>query len=83
MKGKTMDYNGWKNKETWLVNLWLDDYLSEMQEEGNHITADYVEEIVGDMVNEELGNGMIYDLLQCALGKVDYHEIADHQKALI
>ena len=25
-------YNGWKNKETWLVNLWLGDVLGRMDQ---------------------------------------------------
>lgn len=77
-----MDYNGWKNRETWLVNLWLDDCIADMQEAGCEITPEFIEELVCDMVNEELGNGLIYDLLSCALGEIDYHEIAEHYKEL-
>ena len=54
-----MAYNGWTNKETWLVNLWLGDMFTVDQEAGNF-------------------NGFVKDLLNCALGEIDYHEIAEH-----
>ncbi len=79
-----MAYNGWKNKETWLVNLWLGDMLTMDQEAGNEITADYIEMLVEDMVDGALDrgarnfNGFVVDLLNCALGEIDYHELADH-----
>ena len=79
-----MSYNGWKNKETWLVNLWLGDGLTMDQEAGFEVTADYIEQLVDDMVDgaldQEAGNfnGFVKDLLNCALGEIDYHEIAEH-----
>lgn len=76
------DYNGWKNKETWLVNLWLGDAFAAMQEDGEKITADfvraYVEEMMGDLSAKSVENGFLVDLLNCALGEIDYHEIAAH-----
>jgi hypothetical protein len=85
-----MAYNGWKNKETWLVNLWLGDVLTEDQESGTEITADYVEQFVDDMVDQAMNagkwsncvytghNGFVTDLLNCALCEIDYHELAAH-----
>ena len=75
-----MSYNGWKNKETWLVNLWIGDSLSMDQESGFEVTADYIEQLVDDMVSETMSspNGLISDLLNCALGEIDYHELAEH-----
>jgi hypothetical protein len=75
-----MSYNGWTNKETWLVNLWIGDSLSMDQESGFEVTADYIEQLVDDMVCESMSshNGLIADLLNCALGEIDYHEIAEH-----
>ena len=38
-------YNGWYNKETWLVNVWLGGYFTELPEEsGIVIDADFVEQ---------------------------------------
>lgn len=74
-----MAYNGWKNKETWLVNLWLGYTLSMYAEDGVEITPDYIEELVEELVDAEVSqNGLVADLLNCALGEIDYHEIAEH-----
>lgn len=76
------DYNGWKNKETWLVNLWLGDELAMMQEDGYSIGPDAIKELVqsaiGDIDGKSVENGFLRDLLNCALGEIDYREIASH-----
>lgn len=79
-----MAYNGWKNKETWLVNLWLGDTLTMDQESGIEITAEYIEQFVDEMVDNAMDqgarsfNGFVMDLLNCALGEIDYFELAKH-----
>jgi hypothetical protein len=74
------DYNGWKNKETWLVNLWLGDELAMMQEDGYSIGPDAIEELVqvalGDIDAKNGEAGFLRDLLNCALGEIDYRELA-------
>jgi hypothetical protein len=73
-------YNGWKNKETWLVNLWLGDELAMMQEDGYSIGPDAIEELVqtaiGDIDGKSVENGFLIDMLNCALGEIDYRELA-------
>ena len=73
-------YNGWKNKETWLVNLWLGDELAMMQEDGYSIGPDAIEELVqtaiGDIDGKTVENGFLVDMLNCALGEIDYRELA-------
>jgi hypothetical protein len=75
-------YNGWKNKETWLVNLWLGDTFAVMQEEGHHVTADVIEELVREYIGgfdgKTVENGFLVDMLNCALGEIDYRELAAH-----
>lgn len=74
-------YNGWSNKETWLVNLWLGDLLTQDQENGGEVTADYVRDMVEEMASaagEDDMNGLITDLLNCALGEINYNELAQH-----
>jgi hypothetical protein len=76
-----MSYNGWTNKETWLVNLWLGDMLQADLEYGQEIDASYVETLVDEMASDALedgANGFITDLLNCAIGEINYHEIASH-----
>ena len=72
-----MTYNGWTNKETWLVNLWLGDMLQCDLEDGIEITPDYIESLVDEMT-PDIDNGLISDLLNCAIGSADYYEIAKH-----
>jgi hypothetical protein len=72
--------NGWKNKETWLVNLWLGDTFTEQAEDGQKITKDFIRETVEYLV-DSTGHGcdpMVRDLLNCALSEIDYDEIAKH-----
>ena len=71
--------NGWKNRETWLVNLWFGDTLAMMQDDGDVITADYIESMVTDYIEENLGaprHGFIMDMMD--LGAIDYDELAAH-----
>ena len=74
-----MSYNGWSNKETWLVNVWLGDDLQAHKEEGEPLTDDYIEAIVDDMAAElEFDNGLLRDLLNTAMGEVNYWELEQH-----
>jgi len=77
-----MRYNGWKNKETWLVNLWLGDSLQCDLEDGIEVTHYYIEELVEELARDfyESGNGFMVDLLNCAIGEIDFYEIAEHYK---
>ena len=75
-----MSYNGWKNKETWLVNLWIGDSLTMDQEAGQDITAAYIEQIVEDLIEDSGSrvNGFVGDMINCALCEIDYAELASH-----
>lgn len=69
--------NGWKNRETWLVNLWFGDTLAMMQDDGDVITADYIESMVTDYVDEIVpASSFIADMID--LGAIDYDELAAH-----
>ena len=76
------EYNGWKNKETWLVNLWLRDRFDMDKEDGIEINADYIQEYVEEMASALMespdANGFLADLLNCAIGEIDYREIAKY-----
>jgi len=74
-----MSCNGWSNKETWLVNLWIGDSLQAQLEDGLEISAGYIEELVDEIVSESINSsGFITDMLNCALGEINYREIASH-----
>lgn len=79
-----MQYNGWTNKETWLVNLWIGDNLAEIQGEGTEVSGQTVKAIVIDWLDYAQGNdvesGLLVDLLNCALGHINWEEVASHYK---
>ncbi len=58
-------YNGWRNRETWLVNLWYGDAC---------IGIDYARETLEEMV-ENLGNGILQDMLD--LDCIDWDELRE------
>lgn len=72
------DYNGWTNYATWRVNL---EILSDIEFD-EHISADYLKEIVEDCVfsNYEMQNGshLVEDYARSFISNVNYYEIANH-----
>jgi hypothetical protein len=71
--------NGWKNRETWLVNLWFGDTFAMMQDDGARITPDFIEAEVEAYIEDNLGaprHGFIMDMMD--LGAIDYDELASH-----
>jgi len=75
------EYNGWTNKETWLVNLWFGDDFVALSEEGQIITEAFIRETVEDICETEtksVEGRFLMDLLNCALGEINYHELAQH-----
>lgn len=62
-------YNGWRNRETWLVNLWYGDNWT--CGEDVHATRYALEDMA-----EELGNGIFQDMLD--LECIDWAELFNH-----
>jgi len=76
-----MSYNGWKNRETWLVNIWFGDCWTMMQEDGVAITPEFIQAEVENYLDETLGRGngdagFIRDMMD--MGAIDYDELASH-----
>ena len=75
-----MSYNGWKNRETWLVNIWFGDTFICDAENGDTITADYIRDTVENYLDEIIGRGdgfgFVRDMLD--LNAIDYDELASH-----
>jgi len=73
------EYNGWTNYATWRVNL---EILGDIDMHEVLITADYLKEIVEDVVfsQYELGNGshLVEDYARAFISQVDFYEIAEH-----
>lgn len=79
-----MDYNGWTNKETWLVNVWYMDSMPEYFADADQyeVTAVELEEAVKYIVEEcealsQLPAGLLSDFINTCWGEVNWHELAE------
>tara|TARA_R100000306_G_C4275780_1_gene92466 strand:- start:178 stop:471 length:294 start_codon:yes stop_codon:yes gene_type:complete len=81
-------YNGWKNKETWLVNVWLNNdyemyqyYLGRVTDAWNNNgnVMEELKEIVWEIYRDEhRESGLINDLIETSLNNVDWSRLAEH-----
>jgi len=62
-------YNGWSNKETWLVNLWFEPKTTDEVE----LAKNYLEKKYNDMPN-----GVLKDLLD--LDHINWDELRDYME---
>jgi hypothetical protein len=79
------DYNGWKNKETWLVNIWwmdyMPDYFTTMDQ--YHVEPIELEGAVRSVVDEcealsQLPAGLLSDFISTCWAEVDWRSLAEH-----
>lgn len=78
-----MEYNGWANRSTWLVNLWIDNeettYSHRMRllaDREAPVTVGWAQAVGSWLLTETVAAGAITD--GCDLSEVDWQEIADH-----
>ena len=78
-------YNGWKNKETWLVNVWYMDHMPEYFADMDQyeVEPNELEEAVTYICEEgealsSLPSGLLSDFISTCWGEVNWHELADH-----
>ena len=72
-------YNGWRNRETWLVNIWFLDGVTE------HMTADSIQSMVEESLEEALTNtgamkGFITDMMD--VDCIDWDGLAAHTQEM-
>ena len=61
-------YNGWTNRETWLVNIWFLDGIDEP------MSADAIEDMVYAYVGEQ--SGFVADMID--MGCINWEELAEN-----
>lgn len=80
-----MSYNGWKNKETWLVNIWymdsMPEYFAEMEQ--FEVSADELRDAVQYLSEEsealsQLPAGLLSDFIATCWADVNWYELAQH-----
>ena len=78
-------YNGWKNKETWLVNIWYMDSMRDFHADMDqyHVEPNELKEAVMYIAEEcevlsSLPAGLLSDFINTCWGEVDWNSLADH-----
>ena len=69
------DYNGYTNRETWLINLYLGEYFQDVANDGQKLMADYIESTVWDMLEEANIPDIFKDMID--LGAVNWRELEE------
>lgn len=87
-----MSYQSFKNKETWLLNVWgyIDEianvWIENDQIHGAHVTeisSEYCKDSFIMMIDETLSkipNGIVSDFVQDAISIIDWREVAETVK---
>ena len=85
-------YNGWTNYETWLCNMWFNDFdFTDMMDmfdncEDNCDVLDIIENYIKEHVEEYVEyslphggiHGFMHDMLNAAISEIDWRDIAEH-----
>lgn len=76
-------YNGWANKETWLVNLHYGDAITEQVEEQGYMDANDIREWVEYVALEceamsYMPSGLLMDFINTCFNEVDWDELESH-----
>jgi hypothetical protein len=74
-------HNGWTNYATWRVNLEIVDGID--WDECENIDADYIKELVEDIVFSQHEENLMSDYAHAFLSEVNYYEIAESVNELI
>lgn len=73
-------FNGWKNYETWLCNLWLQESMHDLQYYNAGELHDEFAEHIDELSDYTTYNKFFKDILFNALERIDFQEIIDNAK---
>lgn len=79
----TTEYNGWTNRETWVVNLWLTNdecYYDELRAIVKNFDSDDQAKALEDWIRFEYDgeySSLWADLINNSLAEVDWYEIVE------
>lgn len=82
----TTEYNGWRNRETWLVNLWLSENMEDYEflrsickkPVATWVKAEELEGYYQDLLEEMYAVPSFWsDILGTALDRVDWYRIIE------
>ena len=79
----TTEYNGWTNRETWVVNLWLTNdecYYDELRAIVKNFDSDDQAKALEDWIRFEYDgeySSICADLINNSLAEVDWYEIVE------
>ena len=74
------EYNGWKNYETWRVNLEMFDGMEHEELRGmdRYSAGQWLKQYVENYIEETTSKGLAQDWALAFLQPVDWYKIADH-----
>lgn len=85
-----MEYNGWTNKETWLVNIWYMDSMPEYFADMDwfHVEPNELEDSIRYIAEEsealsQLPSGLLSDFINDSWREVNWRELCEHLNATL
>ncbi len=74
-----MAYNGWSNRETWLVNLWFEEWFEQYKRDGFELTPQFIKSTIEEYVDSfEIGSSFITDMIN--LSGIDWNQLSEAYK---
>ena len=75
---KTTDYNGWTNRNTWLMNLHFGEIIREEIQEDAATTSEMIENFISDLLNEDIANVPMFISDFIDMSEINWGEIWEH-----